>query len=500
MSKASYRTILRSSAIMATAQGSSIAANLIKMKVLALLLGPIGVGLAGLYVSLITTASTIAGLGLGTAGTRRVAAIDVADNDAAFELARITLLWAGLALAAIGASTFWFTSGWIAQQTLGETARTADVAWLAIGVGLTVAAGAQTALLAGLRRIGDLARIQAGAGIAGAFLGIVAVWLWDEQGLVAMTLVVPLVTFLLGHVYAARMPRGSASRPPLRAILDEMRVVAALGLTIMLSQVATLASHLIVRVLVQRELGTDALGHFQAAWTISVTYVGFVLAAMGIDYFPRLSAAFAEPGKVNRLVNEQIEVALLLCGPVLVAMLGLAPWIVPLLYSDAFGPTVDVLRWQILGDVLKVISWPLGFVLVAAGAGKTFVITEVVGVAVFILGVHFGLPLIGLNATGMAFVAMYVLYLPLVVAICAWRFRVVWNRTVLLHSSCLFIGAVGIVLVADVSQIAGGVIGLVAACLLGLWSLLRISRFVEDGAAVGRLGRISQQVAAWIKR
>jgi PST family polysaccharide transporter len=500
MNKQSYRTILRSSAIMATAQGSSIAANLIKMKVLALLLGPVGVGLAGLYVSLITTASTIAGLGLGTAGTRRVAAIDVAENDAAFQLARVTLLWAGLALAAIGAATFWFTSGWIALQTLGKAARTSDIAWLAIGVGLTVAAGAQTALLAGLRRIGDLARIQAGAGIAGAFLGIIAVWLWDEQGLVAMALVVPFMTFLLGHVYAARTPRSTAPRPTLRAMLGEFSAVGALGLTIMLSQVATLASQLVVRVLVQRELGTDALGHFQAAWTISVTYVGFVLAAMGTDYFPRLSAALAEPGKANRLVNEQTEVALLLCGPVLVAMLGLAPWIVPLLYSDAFGPTVDVLRWQILGDVFKVISWPLGFVLLAAGAGKTFVMAEVAGVSVFILGVHFGLPIIGLSATGVAFVAMYVLYLTLVVAICAWRFEVVWNRTVLIHAACLFAGAVGIVLVADASEIAGGAIGFVAACLLGLWSMLRISRFSEDGASVGWIGRISQQVAAWISR
>lgn len=500
MSNTSYRTIMRSSSIMGGAQAASIAANILKMKALALLLGPFGVGLAGLYLSLINTAATIAGLGLGTAGTRRIAAANAAQDDFALHRARTILLWAGIALALIGGIVFWLASDLIARLAMDNEKRATEIGWLALGVGLTVAASAQTALLSGLRRIGDLARVQAIAGVTAATLGVLAIWQWGEPGVVAMVLAVPLTILLLGHFFARRVPHTDAARPAFRDIITEFGVISSLGLMIMLSQVATLASQLIVRVLVQRELGTDALGYFQAAWTISVTYVGFVLAAMGTDYFPRLSAALAEPGQANRLVNEQTEVALLLCGPVLVATLGLCPWIVPLLYSDAFGPTVEVLRWQVLGDVLKVISWPLGFMLLAAGAGKTFMAAELASVSVFILGVHFGLPMVGLNATGVAFVAMYVLYLALVVAICAWRFGVVWNRTVLIHAACLFAGTVGIVLVADVSEIAAGALGFVAAILLGLWSMLRISRFSVGGAGAGRLGRLSRKVTAWIKR
>lgn len=502
MNKASYRSILRSSSIIATAQIASIAANLLKMKFVALLLGPFGVGLAGLYVSLIHTASTVAALGLGTAGTRQIAATSTAESDdhGAFERVRRTLLWAGLALALIGAATFWLARGWIALQTTGDAARAADIGWLALGVGLTVAASAQTALLSGLRRIGDLARVQAAAGITGAILGVLAVQFWSEQGLVAMVLVVPLVTLLLGHFYAAKTPRGAGPKPTIGGMFGEFKVLTALGFSIMLSQMATLVGHLLVRVLVQRELGTEALGHFQAAWAISVTYVGFVLTAMGTDYFPRLSAALAEPGRANQLVNEQTEVALLLCGPVLIAILGLSPWVMVLLYSADFGPSVDVLRWQMLGDVLKILSWPLGFVLLAAGAGKTFVAAEVVGVSVFVLGVQVGLPLIGVEATGVAFLAMYLLYLPLIATICAVRFGIVLRRAIIVHALCLAASAVMIVIVARTSDIAAGAIGLVIASLLGLWALLRISQFSDNDGGGSPVIRAAGKMMAWIKR
>jgi len=69
-----------------------------------------------------------------------------------------------------------------------------------------------------------------------------------------------------------------------------------------------------------------------------MTYLGFVLGAMATDYYPRLTAAISDTATATRLVNEQTEVALLLCAPVLLAMLGLAPWVIHLLYSAEFAP------------------------------------------------------------------------------------------------------------------------------------------------------------------
>jgi len=107
-------------------------------------------------------------------------------------------------------------------------------------------------------------------------------------------------------------------------------------------------------------------------------YIGFILQAMGADFFPRLSAVARNNDECNRLVNEQAEVGLLLAGAGVVGTLTFAPLVIELFYSAKFEPAVEILRWICLGMVLRVASWPLGYVLIAKGEGTLFFWTELV--------------------------------------------------------------------------------------------------------------------------
>ena len=142
-------------------------------------------------------------MGLGNVGTRQIAAAHAEGGDVAVGRTRRALFWGTMLLALIGAVLFWLASGWIARVILADESRATDVAWLSLGVALTVAAGSQGALLTGLRRIGDLARINIGAGVVGAALGVLALWFWGAHGLIAMVLIAPVVTFLLGSAMAS---------------------------------------------------------------------------------------------------------------------------------------------------------------------------------------------------------------------------------------------------------------------------------------------------------
>lgn len=498
MSGSSYRTILRSSSIIGGAQVINIAVGLVKMKAVAVLLGPAGVGLVGLYQSLVQTAASVAALGIGTVGTRQIAAAHAEGGEEAVGRTRHALFWGTMILALIGAAVFWLASGWIARVVLADTMRAPDVAWLSLAVALTVAAGSQGALLTGLRQIGDLARINIGAGLLAAVLGVAALWLWGAQGLIVMVLVAPLVAFVLGHVYVARLPPPVGAPDPLPEMSREWRAMVRLGFAFMLSGLVTTLGHLAARTLVQRDLGTEALGQFQAAWTIGMTYLGFVLGAMGTDYYPRLTAAIRDHATATRLVNEQTEVALLLCAPVLLAMLGLAPWVIQLLYSAEFGPAVDILRWQLLGDILKVMSWPLGFVLIAAGTGKTFILTESLGVGVFVLGMLIGLPLIGVTATGVAFLALYVAYLPLVWWLGGRLISFRWTRAVKAQALVVMAAAVAVDITARWSEPLSAVLGLVLTLATGTWALMRLSAMAEADGRLGHIALVGERMRGWM--
>ena len=89
---------------------------------------------------------------------------------------------------------------------------------------------------------------------------------------------------------------------------------------------------------------------------------------MGADFFPRLTAVAQDNSECNRLVNEQAEVGLLLAGPGVLGTLTFAPLVIQLFYSARFGPAVEILRWICLGMMLRVASWPMGYILLAKGA------------------------------------------------------------------------------------------------------------------------------------
>lgn len=432
---------------MGVASVLNIAFGLAKMKVAAVLLGPAGVGLIGLYQNLIQTGSTIASLGIAQAGTRQIAAAKATGGPSAVDRTRRALFWGMLILSILGGLLFFMVSRWTSIYLLDAQDREGEVAWLSIGVMLTVVAAGQTALLTGMRRTTHLALIQVTSGLTGAVIGIFSLWQWGQAGLIAMLLSAPAATLAVGYLFTSRLPRVKGLHTGWHELLVEWRCLSRLGIALMLSALVTTLSLLAVRGLVRQQLGQEALGHFQASWSIGMTYLGFVLTAMATDYFPRLSAVIRDKEAACRMVNEQTEMALMLCGPVLLAMFGLAPWVVQTLYSSEFSPASDLLRWQIAGDILKVLSWPLGFTLLAAGAGKTFVLTEAAGMGVFVAGIAIALPWLGLTATGVSFVALYAAYLPAVYLISRrligfrWSVAVKKNFALLSCSALLTFGS-----------------------------------------------------------
>ena len=483
----SYKQILRSSSIIGGASVVNILFSLLRTKVAAVLLGPAGVGLIGLFTNVVATASTVAGLGFGNVGTRQVAEAVGQDDPQRVAAARRALYWGTLVLAIAGAALLWSLRHMLAAQVLGDPTLAREVGWLSIAVALTVASASQYALLNGLRRIGDIARLSIGTALLSTVAGVLALWWCGRAGIVAYVIAVPVASFMLGHWYVSRLPQVDRNPTTLAALAKQWRVLATLGAAFMVAGLAGTAGQLAVRTLVQRDLGVDALGQFQAAWAISMTYVGFVLTAMGTDYYPRLTAVIEDHAKVNRMVNEQTEVALLLATPVLLAMLGLAPWVIQLLYSDAFTEATDVLRWQVLGDLLKVASWPLGFILLAAGAGKSFMLSEWFAMGVFVLLSAWLIPLFGVRATGLSFLAMYAIYLPVVYWLAVRRTGFRYSAAVLKLLGAACAGGISLILVAGQSLWLSTALGIVLASCFGVHALVRLAHMADVGGPVGKI-------------
>src|SRR5258708_34509304 len=71
--KHSYGQILKSSALVGGSSAVNIAIGIVRTKAMAILLGPAGFGLFGLYGSIADLTQSIAGLGINSSGVRQIA-------------------------------------------------------------------------------------------------------------------------------------------------------------------------------------------------------------------------------------------------------------------------------------------------------------------------------------------------------------------------------------------------------------------------------------------
>jgi PST family polysaccharide transporter len=472
----SHRDVFRSSAVIGGSSAINMIIGIVKVKVLAVLLGPAGIGLMGLYQNIMGMASTLAGCGIGSSGVRQVAS----SAEAAETLSTVRrALWLGnLILGVSGMAVLWLLRESVAQWVFGDSIHTREVGWLGVGILLTLIAGSQTALLQGLRRISDLARVSIVSAIVAAAAGILAVYLLGESGVLWFVLTAPAVNFVVASYYAARLPRPQTAYD-MAAIQQQWLAMLKLGIPLMSAGLITLITQLAVRSIVLRELGLDASGYFQAAWAISFTYVGFVLNAMAMDYFPRLTKAISDHDCAGKLVNEQAEMALLLIGPALMAMITLAPWVIQLLYAPSFSPAAEILRWQVLGDILKVASVPIVFIFLATGRGGVAIGVQLVWSAAYLCPVILGIQEFGLIMAGVGFWVAYLIYYG-VVAIVASRLiglkptRRNWQLTLV-----LLLAGGAIMSLAGQSATAGYFVGSLATLLVSAYSFRRLDHLID---------------------
>jgi len=407
--KHSYGQILKSSALIGVSSIVDILLRVVRVKAMALWLGPTGIGLLGLYSSIVDVAQALAGLGLDSSGVRQIAfAVGSGEAERIGQTVYV-LRRTYIVFGALGSCLLVVFSRQVSLLTFGSDDHSSLVALLSLAVFFRLVSAGQGALLRGMRRVRDLASMEIWGSAFATIISVPLIYFLRENGVVPFVVAVAAMTVATSWWYSRKVSIGSVSMTPSQ-MSQEVGALLKLGLAFMATGLLTMGVAYAVRVIVVRQLGVEAAGYYQSAWTIGGLYVGFILGAMGTDFYPRLTAVANANTECNRLVNEQAQVSLLLAGPGLLATLAFTPLVIALFYSHKFGAAVGALRWICLGMSLRVVTWPLGFILIAKGLRGLFVWIDLI-----CAGVHLGLAWIlvrwiGLDGAGMAFFGLYFFY------------------------------------------------------------------------------------------
>lgn len=492
-SRKSHQTMLRGFAQMIVGSAVQGFSGLVRSKLIAATLGPMGIGVYGLLYSLMQTVILMGSMGQDIAGPRRIAQSENEPDE--LELSRS--IWALVVLVAALAAA----SGTVLLLGHRQIAKLfhmpeAEVAWLSLAVVLGILAVVPVAILQGLRRIDKLARLHIDAGLASLIIGGAAIIFLGRAGIVTSMVMTPACLLVLGLHAVAKVLRGkSLSRPSgvSPAVLD----LVLTGGPFMVAGALTIGSGLAARGMVQHSLGAISLGLYAAATTLGMTYLPLLLNALGADYLPRMSALVGRPREASQLVSEQTEISLLIIVPVALGIISIAPWLMVVLFSAEFRPATLILQLLVLADILRVAAWPIGFVLLARGEGWVLI-----GIDLCAQGAFLALTMItaghwGVTATGAAFPLASLLSATLVYFVVRRRLPILLGKnSILLLASGLVITSLTIA-ISSQQAVLGAAFGLMAAICFTAFGLLRVARLTE---AKGRLRPLPGLVRRLLQR
>ena len=393
----------------------NIGFRIVRTKAVAHLLGPPGFGLFSVFNSIADLTRTVAGLGINNSGVRQIAeAVGTGDTG---HLARTvtTLRRVALYSGALGALLLVVLCQPVSRLTFGDTSHAGDVALLALAVFFGDVSQGQAALVQGMRRIADVAWMNVLGAFYGTIFSIPILYYYRERGVVPSLVCVAAMSILTSWWYARRIQVERVTMDG-REMYEHTAGLLKLGIIFMLTGLMAMGTMYLVPLILLKSTwvgtmtGLAAVGYYSAAWGFGGIYIKFILDAMGTDFYPRLTAVANNQPECNHLVNEQAEVGLLLAVPGIIATITFAPIVLHLFYSTKFDPAVEVLRWICLGMVLRVASWPMGFILLAKGERKIYFWTELTSNLIYLVLVWVGVAQFGLRGTGMAVFVMYGIY------------------------------------------------------------------------------------------
>ncbi len=210
-SEKSYGQILKSSALVGGSSLLNVLIGMVRTKVMALLLGPAGFGLFGVFNSIATLAQTVAGMGVNSSGVRQIA--EAAGSGDARRIAETShvLRRVSFVLGLLGALLMVALARPVAAITFGNGAHTAAVAGLAGVVLLMLISGGQSARIQGLRRIAELAKVSVASALGGTLLSIPLVYFLRERGIIPALIGVAAMTLAASWWYSRQIPVKSVS-------------------------------------------------------------------------------------------------------------------------------------------------------------------------------------------------------------------------------------------------------------------------------------------------
>ena len=413
-SKKSYGQILKTTAVFGSIKVFSLVVGFLKAKIIAVFLGPAGMGVFNLLNYPISLFTQFSSLGISTSGIREVAQ---AENKRQLSITAEVIKYWNRTLGFIGALVLFCLAPYISKLSFGDDSYSWAFRILSVVVLLNNIGSEYEVLLRGCRETKLIAKAGFFSNLAGFIASIPFYFFWGTSGIIAVILITSLTLVCVNYFYAKKL-KIEYVKITIKDILQKGKNMASMGVLIVLGDVMYVTVITTINAIVRNQGGIEQVGFFQACTQITHNSLNIILIAMAADYFPKLSKIQGRVQETNTVLSQQGEAAVLLCTPLIVGMICFSALVIRILLTGEFMQIQEALIWFFISTICRLPIWANKYVILANGKNKFYVILEIINSSTLFLGYFIGYYYWGLLGLAYGFIVQQIIFMLLQLYLC----------------------------------------------------------------------------------
>jgi len=393
------RMVFKAMSLFGGLQVLTILCTIVRNKLIAVWIGSVGIGLFGIFNSVVDMIASVTQLNMRTSAVRDIAGASPSGLGAVVVVVR---RWAWV-LGLFGAAVAFFSAPLLSEWSFESREHVASFRILALALFFQSIVGGEQAVMQGVGRLKVLAKSSLIGAVGGLAVSVPLFRWWGICGIAPSLVCYSVITVAAVVVCRVKVPVSEVPsvRQTARMGIDFIKVGAYMSVATIIGAIVNYA----FMSFMTRSTDTATLGVYQSGYTLIWRYVGLVFASIGLEFYPRVTRTIGSRMRTRAVVGHEAVFLMRVVLPTVCVMVGASEWLVRLLYSDDFLPVLPYFTWAMAGMLFRPLSLCVSYTFLARGDGAVFCLTEVlsglIGLCVNMVGFHYW----GFAGLGAAYVA-----------------------------------------------------------------------------------------------
>lgn len=378
----------------------------ISIKIVAIIVGPLGIALLGQLNNFSSIVMTIASGGINNGITKYIAEFKNSPKklrlfiSTAFQITLILSLISGIGLILF--------ANYLSRKILLDISYSYVFIFFGITITLYALNSFLMSILNGYKEFKKFVQISIVTSIIGALFTIGLVWIWELPGALISAVTYQGIVFFITLFLVSKYKWFIWSNFIARLSKPILKKYAGFALMALVTAITVPLTQLFVRSFIITELSVNDAGIWEGINRISGMYLMIITSSFGVYYLPRLS----EIKDKNELKKEIFTAYKLIIPILIIGCIGIymsRDLIIKILFSPQFYSMRDLFFYQLIGDMFKISTWLIGIIFIAKSLTKIYIFNEIFFTLLFILLSVVLIKYIGLIGVTLAYMLNYII-------------------------------------------------------------------------------------------